>query len=139
MFTEMDCDVRYRGYNPEFVRKAQENIRRREMERAKRERLEAREKALKYAKLLVQMGESGVRPDARIIIREAAEKFGYSPADIIGPRRQKALLDARFAIVRIVANARPDMSLLQLGRLFKRDHTTILNALRKTQKDGQER
>jgi chromosomal replication initiation ATPase DnaA len=51
---------------------------------------------------------------------------------VLGPSRARPLVQARFDAVAAVKMAYPGMSLPMLGRLFKRDHTSILAALRKS-------
>jgi len=65
------------------------------------------------------------------LIAEIAEQHDVSLADVIGPSRFRHIINARFAAIRAVRQRYPEMSLPQLGRLFNRDHTTILHALRK--------
>jgi chromosomal replication initiation ATPase DnaA len=49
---------------------------------------------------------------------------------VLGPSRARPLVQARFDAVAAVKMAYPGMSLPMLGRLFKRDHTTLLHALK---------
>ncbi len=71
------------------------------------------------------------RMPAREIISRVGALHGYTLAEITGPRLEKKLVQARFDAVKAVADARPDMSLPQIGRIFNRDHTSILHALKK--------
>lgn len=66
------------------------------------------------------------------IIKAVAAKHGLTVAQIKGHGRQKALTAARHEAISRVYAARPDLSLPQIGRIFHRDHTTILHAVRKT-------
>lgn len=80
--------------------------------------------------------EQLAREPKRIIAR-VAEAFGVTHADIIGPRQFAALVRARWAAIAAVREARPDLSMIQLGRAFGgRDHTTILHAIRKMERSG---
>ena len=67
----------------------------------------------------------------RRIIREVAEKHGFTYSDIVGPRRMRALIKARQeAYCRVYAEC-PWMSLPQIGRAFGgRDHSTVIHGLR---------
>lgn len=65
------------------------------------------------------------------IIGTMARDFGVTVAEITGPRRGGKVLKARHAVIVAVYQARPDLTLPALGRMFNRDHTTILSALRK--------
>lgn len=72
-------------------------------------------------------------PRAWEVLRAACAVRGVLPAYVCGPSRARSILPHRHAIIRMVADARPDLSLPQLGRLFGgRHHTTILHSLRKT-------
>lgn len=52
------------------------------------------------------------------------------PVDVIlSPRRTKPVVEARYMAIRAVHRACPHYSTTQLGRIFNRDHTTILYAL----------
>lgn len=71
------------------------------------------------------------RTEAQQIIHDIAQKHGLTYSDIIGKSRRRKIIEARFDAVAAVKTARPMMSLNQLGRLFRRDHTSALAALRK--------
>ena len=146
-----DIAVRYRGYNPEFVRRVEA---RREMER--RERLIAEMKAKKQAEKERRANlETALVEDARVarviaqyreveilrgkksvrqIILETAIKHGVTEAEILGPCRTKKYVDARHEAMWRARQERPDLSLPQIGNAFRRDHTSILSAVRKMDK-----
>lgn len=73
----------------------------------------------------------GAKTPAREIISRVGALHGYTLAEITGPRLEKSLVQARFDAIKAVADARPDLSLPQIGRIFNRDHTSILHALKK--------
>lgn len=66
----------------------------------------------------------------RRIIAEVAREHNITPADIIGRDKRKAYIAARFEAYKRVAEA-TRWSLPRLGRLFGRDHTTVLSAFRR--------
>lgn len=66
------------------------------------------------------------------IQRAVAASHGIPVDRLIGPGRARRLVEARNEAIALAYRARPDMSLVQLGRAFKRDHTTILHSVRKT-------
>lgn len=68
---------------------------------------------------------------AKRIVRELW-RSGLSWRDIIGQSRRAPHVAARFRVIRIVSDARPRLSLPSLGKLFHRDHASILHALRRT-------
>ena len=63
------------------------------------------------------------------IIEEVARAHGVRVADILGPCRERPLVKARHEAIRRVHQARPNMSTPEIGRMFNRDHKTILSAL----------
>lgn len=71
------------------------------------------------------------RTEAQQIIHNVAADHGLTAADILGKSRRRKVIEARFDAVAAVKTARPMMTLNQLGRLFKRDHTSAHAALRK--------
>lgn len=155
------------AYNPEFLRKAkqrraeQERAQRiadeKEASRLKEERrklaMEASRKnnneqhalemkqvnALleKYRALNIIDPPRPERPDAKSIIYKVATVHHVTIGDILGQRRDQFTVKARFAAIRAVSDARPDLTLPQIGKIFKRDHTSIIHALRATAKPGQ--
>lgn len=52
-------------------------------------------------------------------------------SDIVGPRRTRELVEPRHRCMVAVYTERADLSLPQIGKIFERDHTTIISALRK--------
>ena len=74
--------------------------------------------------------EKLAREPKRIIARIAAE-HGFTAADILGPRRQVGLVAARHAAVAEVAREHPALTYADIGRIFRRDHSTIINAMRR--------
>jgi chromosomal replication initiation ATPase DnaA len=67
--------------------------------------------------------------DSRTIINEVATVYGITKADLIGPCRKPATMDARrIAMMRIRNETR--LSLPAIGRIFKREHTTVLYNIR---------
>lgn len=70
------------------------------------------------------------REPKRIIARVAAE-HGFTAADILGRRRQPELVAARHAAVAEVAREHPALTYADIGRIFRRDHSTIVNAMRR--------
>ena len=72
----------------------------------------------------------------RRIAEEVAADHSLHVRDLTGQSRVKHICAARFeAMFRIYEERHPDgrrvYSMTQLGRFFNRDHTTILNALRR--------
>lgn len=118
-------------YNPAFrqnaLRKQEKEAREREMkERLRQEQSRARAAFLSIPR------------DRKITVLEViaavAAKHGLTSDDIIGRSRKLNVLAARKEAMRMAHSLRPDLSSPQLGRIFKRDHTTILYILGKINK-----
>lgn len=63
------------------------------------------------------------------IIIQTAACHGLTYEDIVGPSRYRNVIKARHEAMKIAYAVRQDMSTVQLGNQFKRDHTTILHAV----------
>lgn len=66
---------------------------------------------------------------AHQIMVEEAEKAGFTLEELRGQRRHKSLWQARRAAIKRVSEE-TGLSTMRMGRLFRRDHTSIINALR---------
>lgn len=62
-------------------------------------------------------------------IAATAKDFGVTFNEVMSHDRSRRVCVARFAAIARVARDYPHFSYPQLGKLFKRDHTTIMNAL----------
>lgn len=154
--TEEIQSRRYRGFNPKFVRQVwekrkaespppaiaaatpppppepvvipltskcvlREAARKRRIEELERQRIAGREKLIRQS----------AHKDARAVIARVALEMDVRIEDLLGPRRSVKLVEARHKAMIAVALERPKLSLPQIGRLFNRDHTTIIHALQK--------
>lgn len=70
------------------------------------------------------------RRDANWIIAAIAESHNLTKADIINQDRRRPVVRARHEAIAAVHKAHPNWSYPLLGRIFERDHTTILHALK---------
>lgn len=67
------------------------------------------------------------------IIADVLQHYpGISWDDIKGVRRTRDLIGPRQACVKAVYEERKDLSLPRIGRIFSRDHSTILHSVRKS-------
>jgi len=112
---------------------------RREQARAWVARMEERHRA-EMARLAVEQDlpdfvphEGFCMPERKIpvmeIIAGVAATHHMPVAAILSPRRDRQAVSARFDAIVAVRNEHPGLSLSQLGRIFKRDHTSILHCL----------
>ena len=67
----------------------------------------------------------------RDIIRSVEFRHGLTPGEIAGARRNTKVVRARHEAMWIAKELHPHLSYPVLGRIFNRDHTTVLHALRK--------
>jgi chromosomal replication initiation ATPase DnaA len=76
------------------------------------------------------------RPSAwRPIVAAVAERHGLAVTDLVGPSRKQDICMARHEAMYVLRSVlteedRPRWSLPAVGRMFNRDHTTILNGVR---------
>jgi chromosomal replication initiation ATPase DnaA len=67
------------------------------------------------------------------IIAEVLKKYpNVTWDDVKGVRRTRDLIEPRHACMRAVYEERKDLSLPRIGKIFHKDHTSILSAVRKT-------
>ena len=66
------------------------------------------------------------------IIQETANFFGVTPDDLRGPGRGHALVHARQTAMYLCRELTP-LTLINIGRAFGRDHTTVMHAVQRTQ------
>lgn len=97
---------------------------------------DARARILYQAELLKTSEDDEPTDRRRSVPDIVAEVLADYPdvtwADVKGIRRCRNLIEPRFACIRAVFDERQDLSLPKIGKIFGgRDHTTILNALRK--------
>lgn len=71
-------------------------------------------------------------PSVASIQKTVAERFGIGMSALLGSGQARHLVAARYEAIRQVHAARPDLSSVTLGRLFRRDHSVILRALKAT-------
>ena len=62
-------------------------------------------------------------------IRLACEVRGYDRSIIMGCRRSRSIVMARYELIRMTAERYPKLSSTKLGKVFNRDHTVVLYAL----------
>lgn len=90
-----------------------------------------------HAKVVDMLGatETALAAPPRIpgidIIKGVANKHGVTVTDLRSPRRPAYLTDIRQEAMALVYQLRPDLSLPAIARLFNKDHTTVLHAVRK--------
>lgn len=72
------------------------------------------------------------RKTIKEIILEVLDDFpGITYDDIVGKRRARKFVTARHQCMAAIYNQRPDLSLPAIGKVMKRDHTTIIHAVQK--------
>jgi chromosomal replication initiator protein len=69
-------------------------------------------------------------PSWRFIVRYAALRHGVDDKDILGSSRVPKVSHARQEAMALVRSHTRNTSLPAVGRLFGRDHTTVLHSIR---------
>ncbi|MCA1440455.1 chromosomal replication initiator DnaA [Ensifer sp. IC4062] len=76
-------------------------------------------------------------PPVEEIVAAVLERFpGVTWDDIISVRRERRLVEPRHACMRAVYDARKDLSLPLIGRIFRRKHTTVLGVVQRRSADA---
>jgi chromosomal replication initiator protein len=82
---------------------------------------------------VIPQARSAQQAPAEVIQQQVAERFGVSRAELVGSSRAATPLRAR-QIGMYLTRELTDLSLPQIGRLYGgRDHTTVLNSLRRVE------
>lgn len=77
------------------------------------------------------------RKAAAVIIHEILQDFpGVTWEDLKSVRRERRLIAPRQICMAALYEQRKDLSLPQIGRMFHRDHTTVLHAVQKIRAEG---
>jgi chromosomal replication initiator protein len=69
---------------------------------------------------------------AEVILAETASYFALTRADLVGKSRSRPLTTARHVAMYLVREC-TGLSLLKIGELFDRDHTTVMHGLKKVE------
>ncbi len=73
-------------------------------------------------------GDEPVQVTVDKIFDAVSEKYGVSKEDIYGTHRTKEIATARHVTIYLLRNL-TDMSFPNIGRMFNRDHSTIMNSI----------
>lgn len=84
------------------------------------------------------MIDPGTPITAKAIIAQTAERYGVKPSVILGGDRARVASIPRQAAMAAVREA-TGYSFPQIGRIFKRDHTTVLYGIRAHEARQQEK
>lgn len=143
-------DQRYRGMNPEFV-KAVWAKRRAALPRQKPGPKPMTERKIEQPKLVQSVAQPlistevivanfrvivpGISPMSKLkgkdIIKRVCWEYEMDVASVLGTSRNKKVVKVRQLAMVAVRRLRPDLHLTDIGRLFNRDHTTVLHSLKK--------
>lgn len=76
------------------------------------------------------------RPRARIVfhIRKIARRYGVNEVALVSHCLNREVAAVRFWAIKFVRRARPDMTVQEIGRIFDRDHSTIVHALKRAKR-----
>ena len=67
------------------------------------------------------------------LFAKVSEKYGVSKDELVGTKRNKDIANARHICIYLIRKA-TDMSLPNIGKLFNRDHTTVLESTKLIEK-----
>lgn len=124
------------GRREALIRMAQEWERKRQEQKAEQEEQARRRSELRQQmveRMQNRIPQPSARPfvEARTLVARVAAWHGFTYDDLVGPKRERIrLVPARFDAIAAVKQNYPSISSLHLGRMFNRDHASILNALR---------
>lgn len=68
------------------------------------------------------------------ILRAVAKHYGLTVANIVGPRRYGEMTFARWIAVYLIRHFHPRKSTPEIGRMFNRDHTSIISGMKRLKK-----
>lgn len=149
--TERVPDPRYRGMNPNFVKSVWEK-RRQEKARLIKTVRQPEPKKKAVAEKIVPITQASTlsvdeilalyriivpgqgvysKPKGKEIIKRVCWENYADVADVLGTSRNRRIVAVRQRAMAEVRKQRPDLHLTDIGRLFNRDHTTVLHALKK--------
>jgi len=80
--------------------------------------------------IVIPSAFNGMKRQARNLIAKIAEAHGVTFRDVIGTTRFKEVVAARMESCFQIAKQIPEMSLSQIGQIIRKDHTTVINAVR---------
>ena len=69
------------------------------------------------------------------IIAAVGAHYGVSRAAMLSPRRNKLLVQARHLAMFMARTMRDDLSLPMIGRLFRRDHSSVMHAVSRVRRE----
>lgn len=70
-----------------------------------------------------------MRPTVLAVVQEVADQYGLETQEILGRDRHKTVAKAR-NMAMWLTRVRLEMSWSEIGREFKRDHTTVIAAVK---------
>jgi chromosomal replication initiator protein len=77
--------------------------------------------------------QPGSEIPAHAILDETASYFGLTRADLVSKNRSRPLTTARHVAMYLLREC-TGLSLIKIGELFERDHTTVLHGVKKIEK-----
>lgn len=72
-----------------------------------------------------------IQTPALRLVAQVAAWHGLTPADILGLSRTLAVIEARHDAIAAVCLSRPDMPYTVVARVFERDHSSIIHAVKR--------
>jgi chromosomal replication initiator protein len=75
---------------------------------------------------------TGAEISPEVILEETAQHYGLAREDLVGKSRSRPLTTARHVAMYLTREC-TGLSLIKIGELFDRDHTTVMHGIRKTE------
>lgn len=122
---------RYRGLNPSFAKRVWQKRRAAKPKKTIGEivaEMAAKRRAEQAERVAELVAEAGSVMD---IIAAVAKAHDVTVEGILGRRLTKPMIEARQLAMVEVVKRRPDLSIARIAKSFKRDHTTVLHAMKK--------
>jgi len=71
------------------------------------------------------------KPTGFTVARRVARRYGLTLEDIQGECKDRRMVEIRWETIAAIRRMHPGSTLHQIGRVVKKDHTTVLHALKK--------
>lgn len=95
------------------------------------ERMEIERKKLRSMSTTMRMRQSNVSDIMQEVMDIVCKAYAVSEQEVRGPMRLKAVAHARHAYCHLCVKLDPMLTLKQVGETLGRDHSTVINSVRK--------
>jgi hypothetical protein len=124
--------VNHRTFNPPVAPKLEVMPPKPDMRKIVMEKIAARAAECRDDASARILDELRAPASVKALLKEVAERHEVTVGEILGSKRVTKIKDARWEAIILVHAAHPLWSLPKIGKLFNKDHTTILHCLRQS-------